>query len=79
MSASAGRNRTSSCSPASVGATLRVVRESSRTPSVSSSPRIAWLMADGETPKPFGGLCETPLLGYGEKGGQDVEIARWHS
>ena len=42
-----------SCSPASVGDTLRVVRESSRTPIRSSSPRIAWLSAEGETPRRF--------------------------
>ena len=50
MSASAGRRRAMNCSPASVGATLRVVRASSRTPIRSSSPRIAWLSAEGETP-----------------------------
>ena len=42
-----------SCSPASVGATLRVVRASRRTPSCSSRPRTAWLNADGETPSCF--------------------------
>src|SRR4051794_18263664 len=46
----AGRSRASSCSPDSVGATLLVVRDSRRTPMCSSSPRIAWLMADGDTP-----------------------------
>ena len=53
MPVSAGRNSASSCSPASVGATLRVVRASSRTPTCSSSPRIAWLSADCVTPSRF--------------------------
>jgi len=37
-------------SPASVGATLRVVRVNSRKPSRSSRPRMVWLSADCETP-----------------------------
>jgi len=40
-SPSAGRRRPSNCSPASVGATLRVVRDRSRTPMRSSRPRTA--------------------------------------
>ncbi|MNT46859.1 hypothetical protein D3C72_1835320 [compost metagenome] len=36
--------------PASVGATLRVVRASRRTPSRSSSARSVWLSAEGVTP-----------------------------
>jgi hypothetical protein len=40
----------SSRSPASVGATLRVVRVSRRRPSRSSKARIVWLSAEGETP-----------------------------
>src|SRR5438105_4205682 len=51
MSPSAGRRRAMSCSPASVGATLRVVRASRCTPNRSSSPRIAWLSAEGVTPR----------------------------
>ena len=43
-------DRRSSRSPASVGATLRVVRVSRRRPSRSSKPRIVWLSADCETP-----------------------------
>jgi hypothetical protein len=39
-----------SFSPASVGATLRVVRVSNRTPKRSSSARIVWLRAEGDTP-----------------------------
>ena len=53
MSTIAGRNRACNCSPASVCATLRVVRDNSRTPISSSSARIAWLTADGETPSFF--------------------------
>src|SRR5207244_10963574 len=53
MSPSAGRRRARSCSPASVGATLRVVRASRCTPNRSSSPRIAWLSAEGDTPSRF--------------------------
>lgn len=39
-----------SLSPASVAATLRVVRVSRRTPSLVSSRRIVWLRADCEVP-----------------------------
>src|SRR3989441_6081554 len=53
MSPRAGRSREISCSPASVGATLRVVLASSRTPSCSSIPRIAWLRAEVDTPSRF--------------------------
>src|SRR5438552_17674096 len=53
MSPSAGRRRAMSCSPAGVGATLRVVRASRRTPNRSSSPRIAWLIAEADTPRRF--------------------------
>ena len=48
MSASAGRRCARSCSPASVGDTLRVVRVSSRMPICSSRRRIAWLRPDVE-------------------------------
>jgi hypothetical protein len=48
MSASAGRRCASSCSPASVGDTLRVVRVSNRTPICSSKRRMAWLSPDVE-------------------------------
>ena len=58
MPVSAGRNSASSCSPASVGATLRVVRASSRTPTCSSSPRIAWLSADCVTSSRFAALVK---------------------
>src|SRR5207249_8263115 len=53
MSPSAGRSRPMSCSPACVGATLRVVRASRRTPNRSSNPRIAWLTAEVDTPRRF--------------------------
>jgi hypothetical protein len=43
---SAGLNVPSSLSPASVGATLLVVRVSRRTPIRASSRRIVWLSAD---------------------------------
>src|SRR5438552_376287 len=49
MSPRAGRRREISCSPASVGATLRVVLASRRTP-ICSSSRIAWLRAEVDTP-----------------------------
>lgn len=45
----AGMMRARSRSPASLSPTLRVVRFSSRAPSRSSSWRIVWLSADGET------------------------------
>jgi hypothetical protein len=50
MLSSAGRKVPSSRSPASVGATLLVVRVSSRTPSLASSLRIVWLSEDWEVP-----------------------------
>src|SRR5436190_433674 len=53
MSPRAGRRLAMSCSPASVGATLRVVLASRRTPIRSSSPRTAWLSAEVETPSRF--------------------------
>src|SRR5437867_182641 len=53
MSPRAGRRLAMSCSPASVGATLRVVLASRRTPIRSSSPRTAWLSAEVETPIRF--------------------------
>ena len=45
---SAGASRCSSRSPASVGATLRVVRFNRRTPSRSSRSRIRWLRLDAD-------------------------------
>src|SRR2546428_1127714 len=53
MSPSGGRRRGMSCSPAGVGATLRVVRASRRTPNRSSSARFAWVTAEVETPRRF--------------------------
>src|SRR5579885_1518749 len=49
-SSSTGLRRARSRSPASVGATLRVVRFSRRTPSFSSSPRMVSLNLERETP-----------------------------
>src|SRR2546425_3108477 len=53
MSPSAGRRRVMSCSPAGVGATLRVVRASRCTPNRSSSPRIESLSAEVDPPRRF--------------------------
>ena len=50
MVSSAGPSAFSSCSPACVGATRRVVRVSRRTPSRVSSRRTVWLSADWEVP-----------------------------
>ena len=50
MAARAGSTCSSSLCPASVGATLRVVRERMRTPRLVSRPVIAWLTADTEMP-----------------------------
>jgi hypothetical protein len=50
MPSNAGRSVLSSSSPASVAATLRVVRDSSRTPSRCSSAFMAWLSADWDMP-----------------------------
>ena len=45
-----------------VGATLRVVRVRSRSPSRSSSPRIVWLNADCETPSRAAALVKLRSL-----------------
>ena len=50
ISSRAGRNDSTRRWPASVGATLRVVRVSRRTPSRSSSRRTVWLSADCDVP-----------------------------
>jgi len=47
-----------SWSPASVGATLRVVRANNRMPICSSSPLMAWLSAEGETLSRFAARVE---------------------
>jgi hypothetical protein len=49
----AGCKRARRCAPASVSDTLRVVLESKRTPIASSNSRMAWLIAEGETPRRF--------------------------
>ena len=51
MSAKAGRSRSNSAWPASVSATLRVVRFRSLVPRRASSPRMAWLRAEGDRPR----------------------------
>ena len=51
MSRISGAMRPCSCAPAAVGATLRVVRFNSRTPSRASSWRMVWLSADGDSPR----------------------------
>src|SRR5258708_3181924 len=51
ISPRAGRNCSSRCCPASVGATVRVVRASRRPPRRSSRARIEWLTADVLTPR----------------------------
>jgi hypothetical protein len=50
ISAKRGPRERSRRSPASVGATLRVVRISSRRPSRASRPRMVWLSAGCDTP-----------------------------
>jgi|APLak6261698768_1056241.scaffolds.fasta_scaffold05565_3 hypothetical protein len=50
ISSKRGPTVSSSLRPASVGATLRVVRVSSRSLRRSSSPLIVWLSADYDTP-----------------------------
>jgi hypothetical protein len=52
-SSSTGRRRAKSRSPAAVAATERVVRSTSRTPRLSSRPRINSLTRDGESPSCF--------------------------
>ena len=44
----------------------------------SSSPRIAWLMAEGETPSRLAGLRKTAFLRYGEERGENAEIVSVH-
>ncbi len=50
MSATAGATRAMNCSPASVVATLRVVRLNRRTPSRASSPATVALRAERDMP-----------------------------
>ena len=55
-----GRKRVSMRSPASVGATLRVVRLSSRTPRLSSSSRMVWLSELVDSPSCAAALVKLP-------------------
>ncbi len=71
--------RASRRSPASVGATLRVVRVSSRSPSRASSPRTVWLSADCETPSLRRRPGEAALPRDGEEGEEVVEFVARHS
>ena len=74
ISSSAGRSVSISRSPASVGATLRVVRVSRRRPSLASSRRIAWLSADWEMPSFAAALGEALFFGDGEEHGQAAQL-----
>jgi len=56
-----------SCSPASVGVTLRVVRASSRTPIRSSSLRRAWLRAEAETSRRLAALVKLLFFRHHEE------------
>ena len=71
-----GRSRRS---PASVGATLRVVRVSSRSPSRSSSPRMVWLSADCETPSFAAALVKLRSLRHSQEGKKVVDVLARHS
>ena len=71
-SAIAGPTRASSNSPASVNATLRVVRFIRRTPSRSSIARRRWLRLDTDTRCSTRGAAEIPGAGHGD---ESVEIA----
>ena len=71
--------RASSRSPASVGATLRVVRASRRSPSRASRARSVWLSADCETPSLRGRPGETTFARHGDEGEDVMEIVSGHS
>ena len=77
MSPSAGRSRARNSSPASVRATLRVVRASRRTPTRSSSARMAWLKAEGDTPSCFAARVKLRSSATEERR-QRVEIVASH-
>lgn len=74
ISPSAGRRLAMSCAPASVGATLRVVRASRRTPTRSSNPRVAWLSADAETPSRFAARAHASFPGREDS----ARSKHWH-
>ena len=79
ISSSRGPSVRSRRSPASVGATLRVVRVSSRRPSRSSSPRMVWLSADCETPSFAAARVKLRSSRDGEEGDQVVKLLAPHS
>jgi hypothetical protein len=63
-------------SPASVGETLRVVRVSSRRPSLSSSPRTVWLSADCEIPSFFPALVKLRSRATARKARRSLTFSR---
>ena len=79
ISSNRGPTVASRRSPASVGATLRVVRVSSRSPSRSSSPRMVWLSADCDTPSCAAALVKLRSLRHGEEGEEVVDALARHS
>ena len=66
-------------SPASVGATLRVVRVNSRSPSRASSPRRVWLSADCETPSCAAARVKLRSRATAQEGLEVVEVRPRHS
>jgi hypothetical protein len=67
ISRNAGLIRENSRSPASVSATLRVVRLISRRSSRSSILRSAWLSAEAETPSSVAAARKTAVAGDREE------------
>jgi len=63
-------------SPAAVGATLRVVRVSSRICSRSSRPRMAWLNADWVTPSVPAALVKLPSRATVTKASRSLRLRR---
>ena len=76
MPSKCGPMRASSRSPASVGATLRVVRVSSRTPRRSSSPAMVWLSADCDTPSPAAARVKLRARATAKKAVRSESVSR---
>src|SRR5579885_2066863 len=76
MSASAGRRRARSLCPAAETATLLVVRLRSLTPKRSSSSRMAWLNADGDTPRSRAARRKLPCAATAAKSARSARGAR---
>ena len=76
ISSKRGPTVRSSRSPASVGATLRVVRVRSRSPSRSSSPRIVWLSADCDTPSFAAAFVKLPSRATATKARRSSRVLR---